>query len=143
MRETGVAQRRAEHWQALAREGFLGNGIEWAHARRSGVALTLVDSEAAADRLADQRYENAREIRDVSLAWRLAGAYDDGSHHVVERLLNERADPKTRVGMFASLSMGYATLRDALAYDQCVSYLLACIVAFRIRERWDSERVWL
>lgn len=109
----------------------------------SNVALTLVDPERAADRLADQRDENAREIRDVSLAYRLAGAYDDGSHHVVERLLNDRADWKTRSGMIASLSMGYATLRDALAYDQGVSYLIACIVAFRMRSRWDSERVWL
>lgn len=106
-------------------------------------APVLVDAEAAADRLADQRSENAREIRDARLAWQLAGAYDDGSHHVIMRLLNERVNHATRSEMLASLQMGYATLRDALAYDQGVSYLLACIVAFRLRERWPSERVWL
>lgn len=130
-------------WSVLRRMPEDSAGAAWIRSRGDGAALIVVDPEAAADRLADQRQENAREIRDTHLAFRLAHTYDEGARHVVDRLVNDRINRETRRGMIASLQMGYATLRDALAYDQGVSYLLACMVAFRVRERWDSEMVWL
>lgn len=117
--------------------------LHWWSKRNAGVALVLVDEQGAYDRLHDQIRDNEMEIRDARLAYQLARCYDDATRWMIQNMLADRVDHTVRWAMIESFGMGYATLRDCLAYDHGVSYLLACVVAFRLRSIGHGVRGWL
>lgn len=117
--------------------------IDWWNRRGTGVALVLVDEQDAFERLHDQIRDNEMEIRDTRLAFRLAACYDDGTRWVIGNMLDGRVDRTVRWGIIESFGMGYATLRDCLAHDHGVNYMLACVVAFRQRSISHGTRGWL